>query len=119
MHRKSIFAGAFAVLCALATGAPATAQQKMGPPPQPLQIKAGISDPVNTVLAWYMARAAGLYSAQGLNVEILNMNGGSRGAEELQAARIDVMHVGLSSVVKVNQAGGGLRGIGALSQRLR
>ena len=31
----------------------------------PLQIKAGISDPVNTVLAWYMARDAGLYARRG------------------------------------------------------
>jgi ABC-type nitrate/sulfonate/bicarbonate transport system substrate-binding protein len=100
---------------------PATAQQPttMGPPPLPVQIKAGISDPVNTVLAWYMARAAGRYGAEGLNVEILNMNGGSRGAEELQAARIDIMHVGLSSVVKVNLAGGNLRVIGSLSNVIR
>ena len=111
----------FALIVFAAFASSATAQQPatMGPPPPPLQIKAGISDPVNTVLAWYMARAAGLYSAQGLNVEILNMNGGSRGAEELQAARIDVMHVGLSSVVKVNQAGGDLRVIGSLSNVIR
>jgi ABC-type nitrate/sulfonate/bicarbonate transport system substrate-binding protein len=119
MHKKSIFAGVFAALCVLAAGEPTVAQQKMGPPPQPLQIKAGISDPVNTVLAWYVARAAGLYGAQGLDVEILNMNGGSRGAEELQAARIDIMHVGLSSVVRVNRAGGNLRVIGSLSNVIR
>ena len=85
----------------------------------PILIKAGISDPVNTVLAWYMARAAGLYAAQGLNVDIADMSGGSRGAEELQAGRIDVMHVGLSSVVRVNQSGGNLRVIGSLSNVIR
>ena len=79
---------------------PAPAQQP------PIDFKAGIADPVNTVLAWYMARDAGFYAAQGLNVEILNMNGGSRGAEEVQAGRLDVMHVGLSSVIRVNRAGG-------------
>src|ERR1700724_1007955 len=121
MQNKNIFAAALAGFLVVGVSTSATAQQPatMGPPPQPLQIKAGISDPVNTVLAWYMARAAGLYAAQGLNVEILNMNGGSRGAEELQAARIDVMHVGLSSVVKVNQAGDNLRVIGSLSHVLR
>ena len=121
MQKKNIIAAALAAFFVVGVVKPATAQQPatMGPPPQPLQIKAGISDPVNTVLAWYMARAAGLYSAQGLNVEIINMNGGSRGAEELQAARIDVMHVGLSSVVKVNQAGGNLRIIGSLSNVIR
>src|SRR5512144_3400079 len=50
-----------------------------------IEFKAGISDPVNTVLAWYMARDAGLYAAHGLKVDIINMNGGSRGAAELQA----------------------------------
>jgi ABC-type nitrate/sulfonate/bicarbonate transport system substrate-binding protein len=85
----------------------------------PLAIKAGISDPVNTVLAWYMARDAGFYAAQGLNVDIINMNGGSRGAEELQAGRIDIMHVGLSSVIRVNHAGGDLRVIGSLSNVIR
>jgi ABC-type nitrate/sulfonate/bicarbonate transport system substrate-binding protein len=87
--------------------------------PAPIGLKAGIADPVNTVLAWYMARAAGLYTAQGLTVDIANMNGGSRGAEELQAGRIDVMHVGLSSVIRVNQSGGDLRIIGSLSNVIR
>jgi ABC-type nitrate/sulfonate/bicarbonate transport system substrate-binding protein len=121
MQAKNIFAAALAAFFVAGATEPATAQQptRVGSVPPPLLIKAGISDPVNTVLAWYMARAAGLYSAQGLNVEILNMNGGSRGAEELQAARIDVMHVGLSSVVKVNQAGGDLRVIGSLSNVIR
>jgi ABC-type nitrate/sulfonate/bicarbonate transport system substrate-binding protein len=84
-----------------------------------IEFKAGISDPVNTVLAWYMARDAGLYAAQGLNVEILNMNGGSRGAAELEAGRLDTMHVGLSSVIRVNRAGGDLRTIGSLSNVIR
>src|SRR5580658_5964267 len=124
MRKKHCRSGALAMLAVaglVALCRPAVAQQPttVGTAPPPLQIKAGISDPVNTVLAWYMARAAGLYGAQGLDVDILNMNGGSRGAEELQAARIDVMHVGLSSVVKVNQAGGDLRVIGSLSNVIR
>lgn len=104
-----------------APGRRAIAQQPttVVPVPSPLPIKAGISDPVNTVLAWYMARAAGLYATQGLNVEIVNMSGGSRGAAELQAGRIDLMHVGLSSVIKVNRAGGDLRVIGSLSNVIR
>jgi ABC-type nitrate/sulfonate/bicarbonate transport system substrate-binding protein len=92
------------------------------PPPamtQPIELKAGISDPVNTVLAWYMARDAGCYAAQGLKVDIVNMNGGSRGAAELQAGRLDVMHVGLSSVIRVNRAGGDIRSIGSLSNVIR
>jgi ABC-type nitrate/sulfonate/bicarbonate transport system substrate-binding protein len=120
MKAKSIYlrylgmAAALAVLALLAVARPVAALS-----PRPLQLKAGISDPVNTVLAWYMARAAGLYKAQNLDVDILNMNGGSRGAEELQAGRIDVMHVGLSSVIRVNHSGGDLRVIGSLSNVIR
>jgi ABC-type nitrate/sulfonate/bicarbonate transport system substrate-binding protein len=106
---------ALVTISGLSAAWPASAQQ----PESALQIKAGISDPVNTVLAWYTARAAGLYAAQGLNVDIINMNGGSKGAEELQAGRIDVMHVGLSSVVRVNQSGGDLRTIASLSNVIR
>ncbi len=111
----------FAMLTVLAVPAIfAAARSASAQQPAPLvEFKAGIADPVNTVLAWYMARAASLYAAQGLKVDIINMNGGSRGAEELQAGRIDVMHVGLSSVIKVNQSGGDLRIIGALSNVIR
>src|ERR1700736_6100888 len=86
---------------------------------EPIAFKAGISDPVNTVLAWYMARDAGFYAAQGLKVDIVNMNGGSRGSAELQAGRLDVMHVGLSSVIRVNRSGGDIRTIGSLSNVIR
>jgi ABC-type nitrate/sulfonate/bicarbonate transport system substrate-binding protein len=86
---------------------------------EPIPFRAGISDAANTVLAWWAAQAAGFYAEQGLKVEILNMNGGSRGAEELQAGHLDVMHVGLSSVVKINRAGGDLRVIGSLSNVIR
>ena len=89
------------------------------PPAAPVDIKVGIADPSNTVLALYMARAAGLDTAHGLKIDILDMNGGSRGAEELQAGRIDVMQVGLSAVIKVNQSGGDLRLIAALSNVMR
>ena len=83
------------------------------------RFKVGISEPVNTVLALWMAQAGGFYAAQGLDVEIHNMNGGSRGAQELQSGRIDAMHVGLSSVVKLNQDGGDLRTIASLSNVIR
>jgi NitT/TauT family transport system substrate-binding protein len=81
--------------------------------------KIGISEAVNTVLPMWMAEAGGFYEAEGLKVEILNMQGGSRGAQEVQAGRIDAMHVGLSSVLLVNQAGGDLRTIASLSNEVR
>src|SRR3954451_24702949 len=84
-----------------------------------VMFRAGISDPVNTVLAWYVARDAGFYGANGLDVDIVNMNGGSRRAAELQAGHHDAMHVGLSSVIRVNRAGGEIRTIGSLSNVIR
>ena len=111
---------ALATIPGMSAAWPASAQQSaIQPIPPPLQIKAGISDPVNTVLAWYVAHDAGLYFSDGLVVDIINMNGGSKGAAELQAGQIDVMHVGLSSVVRVNQGGGDLRVIGSLSNVIR
>jgi NitT/TauT family transport system substrate-binding protein len=101
-----------ALTVALAGSQPIAAQEA-------IEFKAGISDPVNTVLAWYVARDAGFYAAHGLKVDIVNMNGGSRGAAELQAGRLDVMHVGLSSVIRVNRAGGELRSIASLSNVIR
>jgi NitT/TauT family transport system substrate-binding protein len=84
-----------------------------------IELKVGISERVNTVLAFWMAQDAGLFGEQGLKVEIINMNGGSRGARELQAGHIDVMHVGLSSVVRVNRSGGDLRLVASLSNVIR
>jgi NitT/TauT family transport system substrate-binding protein len=86
---------------------------------QTIELKVGISEPVNTVLAMWMADAGGFYAAHGLKVQIINMNGGSHGAQELAAGNIDVMHVGLSSVVRLNRAGGNLRFIGSLSNVIR
>jgi ABC-type nitrate/sulfonate/bicarbonate transport system substrate-binding protein len=83
------------------------------------ELKVGISERVNTVLAFWMAADGGLFGAHGLKVDIVNMNGGSRGAEELRAGRIDIMHVGLSSVVRVNRGGGDLRLVASLSNVIR
>jgi NitT/TauT family transport system substrate-binding protein len=113
-HRRrvpGIVAAALAALLTAANPSPGRAQIT--------EFKAGISDPVNTVLAMYMADAAGFYAAQGLKVSIVNMNGGSRGAQELQAGHIDSMHVGLSSVIRTNRAGGDLRTIASLSNVIR
>jgi NitT/TauT family transport system substrate-binding protein len=83
------------------------------------ELKVGISEAVNTVLAFWMAQDVGLFRAQGLKVDILNTNGGSRGAQELAAGRIDIMHVGLSSVVRINRGGGDLRLVASLSNVIR
>jgi NitT/TauT family transport system substrate-binding protein len=91
---------------------PASAQQLT-------PFKVGMSDAVNTVLPLWMAQAGGFFAANGLAVELVNMGGGSRGAQELQAGRLDLMRVGLSSVVQANRAGGDLRLIASMSNVIR
>jgi NitT/TauT family transport system substrate-binding protein len=111
-HARGVHVCAAVLALVLVCWRPVAAQE-------PIEVKAGISDPVNTVLAWYMARDAGFYAAEGLKVDIINMSGGSRGAAELQAGRLDVMHVGLSSVIRINRSGGDIRTIGSLSNVIR
>src|SRR5215813_12513880 len=102
----------FAAALACALGSPAGAQQLT-------PFKVGVSDAVNTALPLWMVEAGGFYTAQGLKVEVVNMGGGSRGAQELQAGRLDLMRVGLSSVVQANRAGGDLRLIASMSNVIR
>jgi NitT/TauT family transport system substrate-binding protein len=85
----------------------------------PAEVRVGTSGTANTVLAIWMAEAAGLYAAQNLKLTMSNMGGGSRGAEEVRAGRLDVMHVGLSSVVQLNQKGADLRTIASLANMIR
>jgi NitT/TauT family transport system substrate-binding protein len=82
-------------------------------------IKVGITDRVNTVLPLWMAEAGGFYAAQGLLPEITPMGGGGPGIQALAGGRIDIMRVGLSSVVQGNRAGGDLRTIASMSNVIR
>src|SRR5215510_10492515 len=99
-------------LCAL-PALPASAQQPLTP------LKVGISDAVNTVLPFWTAQAGGFFAANGLAVELVNTVGGSRGAQEVQAGKLDLMHVGLSSVVRINRSGGDLRLVASMSNVIR
>jgi ABC-type nitrate/sulfonate/bicarbonate transport system substrate-binding protein len=81
--------------------------------------KVGISEAVNTALAIWMADAEGRCAAAGLETEIIDMGGGSRGVAELAAGRIDAMHVGLSAVVRANRSGGDLRVVASLANVIR
>jgi len=112
-NRIRHWSGAFAAAVAVAgwLAGPAAAQVA--------EVRVGTSGTANTVLAIWMAEAGGFYAAQNLKVSMSNMGGGSRGAEALQAGRLDVMHVGLSSVIRLNQKGGDLRTIASLANVIR
>ncbi len=105
----------FVLLLALCTlpALPAAAQAQLTP------FRVGMSDAVNTVLPLWMAQAGGFFAANGLKVELVNTGGGSRGAQELQAGKLDIMRVGLSSVVQANRAGGDLRLVASMSNVIR
>jgi len=109
-RRRRILAVGAALLCVCSLAPLAAAQ--------PLTLKAGIADPTTSDLSWWMAQDAGLFAAYGVNVEIVAA-GGNRGLEMLQAGGLDVMHRGLSNIVRVNRSGGDLRIIGCLGDKVR
>lgn len=87
--------------------------------PELIPFKVGKASPANTFLAIWMADAAGFYRAQGLKLEIADMVGGSETGPALTSGRIELMHIGMSSVVRANAAGADLRTIGSLSNVIR
>ena len=104
---------AFMLTLCMLPALPAAAQQPLTP------LKVGMSDAVNTVLPFWMAQAGGFFAANGLAVEFINTGGGSRGAQEVAAGKLDIMHVGLSSVVRLNRSGGDLRLVASMSNVIR
>jgi NitT/TauT family transport system substrate-binding protein len=82
--------------------------------------KVGMASPANTFLAIWMAQEAGFYESQGLKVEIVPMVGGSKSGPALKSGQIQLMHIGMSSVVRANMMGiGDLRVVGSLSNVIR
>jgi NitT/TauT family transport system substrate-binding protein len=71
--------------------------------------KIGISAPVVTIFPVWMAQDAGLDAKEGLKVESITMEGGSRGVQVLLSGEIQAMHVGLAPVVQANKQGADLR----------
>ena len=62
-----------------------------------------------TIFPVWMAQAAGLDAKEGLKVESISMEGGSRGVQVLLSGEIQAMHVGLAPVVQANKQGADLR----------
>jgi ABC-type nitrate/sulfonate/bicarbonate transport system substrate-binding protein len=84
-----------------------------------IDFRIGEAAPVNTFLAIWMAIDAGIYQANGLNPEVVSVVGGKQSGPDLASGRIHLMHIGMSSVVRANAAGGNLVTIGALSNIIR
>ena len=90
-------------LCAIALAVPAARAADLEP------FKIGISAPVVTIFPVWMAQAEGLDAKEGLKVDTILMEGGSRGVQVLLSGEIQAMHVGLAPVVQANKQGAGLR----------
>src|SRR5712671_749390 len=69
----------------------------------------GISAPVVTIFPVWMGDAGGFFEKEGLKVEVITMEGGSRGVQVLMSGEIQAMHVGLAPVVLANKQGADLR----------
>ena len=69
----------------------------------------GISAPVVTIFPVWMAEAGGFYAKEGLKVDVVSMEGGSRGVQVLLSGEIQGMHVGLAPAVLANKQGADLR----------
>jgi ABC-type nitrate/sulfonate/bicarbonate transport system substrate-binding protein len=71
--------------------------------------RVGIAAPTVNMLPLWTAEQSGLFKAHGLNVEIVNTDGGSRGLAEVGAGKLQAMIVGLSAVIDANGKGGNYR----------
>ena len=56
-----------------------------------------------------MGEVGGFYEKEGLKVEVITMEGGTRGVQVLMSGEIQAMHVGLAPVVQANKQGADLR----------
>ena len=86
---------------------------------QLIPFRVGIAAPANTFLAIWVAQDAAFYEAHGLKIEFVQLVGGRESGPELKTRRVHLIHVGMSSVIRANVAGGELRNIGSLSNVIR
>ena len=84
-----------------------------------IPFKVGIASPSTTFLAIWVADDAGFYKANGLAFDLFDMVGGAESGPTLSSGKIQLMHIGLSSVIRANAAGADLRAIGSLSNVIR
>ena len=109
--RRKLTFGVTSSLCT--TLLPAIAQQSLIP------FRVGMAAPSNTFLALWMAHDAGFYQKNGLDFSIYDMVGGAEAGPTLSSGTIQLMHIGLSSVIRANNSGANLRVIGSLSNVVR
>jgi ABC-type nitrate/sulfonate/bicarbonate transport system substrate-binding protein len=78
-----------------------------------IPFRMGISAPSFTILPVHFADLGGFYEKNGLKVEIVNSEGGTRGIQVLLSGEMQAMHVGLAPAVQANLKGADLRLVAA------
>jgi NitT/TauT family transport system substrate-binding protein len=78
-----------------------------------IPFRMGISAPSFTILPVHFADVGGFYEKNGLKVEIVNSEGGTRGLQVLLSGELQAMHVGLAPAVQANLKGADLRLVAA------
>ena len=101
MQLPRLCAGVLLIAAAL-FAAPANAAE-------PIPFKIGIAAPTVNMLPLWIGQSSGVFAAHGLNVEIVNTDGGSRGLAEVGEGKLQAMTVGLSAVIDANGKGGDYR----------
>lgn len=109
-HRFIRLIGAILGLAAVWPGLAAAAEL--------IPFKMGISAPVASILPVYFAQDGGFYEKQGLQVDIISSEGGTRGLQVLLSGEIQAMHVGMAPVVQANLQGADLRLVAATTNTL-
>lgn len=71
--------------------------------------RVGIAAPTVNMLPLWIAQTAGLFKIRGLDVEIVDTAGGSRGLAQVGSGKLQAMMVGLSAVLDANGKGGDYR----------
>jgi ABC-type nitrate/sulfonate/bicarbonate transport system substrate-binding protein len=85
---------------------------------EPTEFSVGISGNGVTIFSLWMAQAGGFYKKEGLNVEVIDMEGSTRGIQVLLSGKIHVMHAGLGPVLQANRQGADLRIVAATSNSI-
>jgi NitT/TauT family transport system substrate-binding protein len=103
--KSMVAVGLVSGLALILAGTAAVQAQNLTP------FKFGISAPVVTIFPVWMAEAGGFYAKEGLKVDVVSMEGGSRGVQVLLSGEIQGMHVGVAPVIQANRAGADIRAI--------
>ena len=85
---------------------------------EPADFTLGVSSSGLTVFAVWTAEARGFYQREGLNVRIVNLEGGTRGLQVLLAGKIQAVHAGLGPLAQANREGADLRMIASTTRSI-